>query len=90
MLKLLEHNGVQVFCTYKEGDPGNRVLTFTFSTANDGDDFGPKAFDVRQLPTWRGTGEVVIAAPFMLSPEGDEIERAVREAIDLGLLPMAG
>jgi hypothetical protein len=84
----LTHKGVAIYHVYKEDIDGpSFTRTFHFSTDDDGYEFGPNVFDVRGLPTFKGTGAVVGPPSFYpVSPEGDQIKDAIRAAIDQGLL----
>jgi hypothetical protein len=89
MLDFMQRNGVKVYRVYKEDIDGPSFMrTFQFSLEDDGYEFGPTVFDVRDLPTWKGTG-VVVGPPsfYPISAEGDRIKEAIAAAIDQGVLP---
>jgi hypothetical protein len=85
-LSYLNYKGVTVYRTEKDGEPGI-LRQFAYSLKNDGNEYGPTVFDVRELPTWTGTGAVVLAPGiYPISLEHDQIVAAMKLAIDKGLL----
>jgi len=78
--KLLDHNGVSIFHTYKHDDMDSLCRTYWFVTdAYEGEE---QAFDVRELPTW--------TAPADLKQLDAAIATAMRKAIDAGVIQHIG
>lgn len=88
-MPFLTHNNVNIYRVSKEGDDGI-YRQFSFAMRPGCDDltaFSAGGFDVRNLPTWQGTGTVLTGNHYPISTEFPEIERAIRQAIDEGYLP---
>jgi len=80
-------SGRKIYRVFKDGEPGITRM-FTFSFADDGEEFGPATCDVRRLPTWQGTGEFAQApGMYPVSTEVDKIKQAIEDAMDQGYIP---
>jgi hypothetical protein len=83
---LLTHKGRNVYKVYTDGEYFTR--SFIFSFADDGDEFSGATFDVRRLPTFKGTGAFVNApGVYPFATEDEAIEQAIRDAMDEGYIP---
>lgn len=87
----LTHNGVVIYNVWKdEYDSQEGTLTYWFATRETGRGIGGDdgAFDVRELSTWHGEGTALFRAGQMIGGvvEFNAIDKALTEAIDLGLL----
>ncbi len=75
---LLDHRGVHIYCTYKDGDFQSGTRTYWFTTSQcEEEEF---EFDVRDLPTYapeKNISEAIIAAinqGLLKLPEDVELE----------------